>query len=172
MRKIQGFTLVEMVLTIALVGILFAATSIILRQGLDSYENVQTRGTTLQDARYGMERVFKELLRVGDEAGNTVSGISNNQVTFVNAVGDTTNFQWDGQNLVLGNDTQMTSNILLNNVTALAFTGYDQNNNATEVAASVRRIHVSLSVLPTGHETPIAFQTDIFLRNHMYENFR
>lgn len=154
-------------MTIVLTGILFAASSIILRQGLSSYENVQTRGSTLQDARYAMERIAKELIKEDDTGPGALQGIAATQVTFVDSSSITTNFRLVGTNLMRGNDT------LLNNVTSLAFTGYDQNNVATLVAANVRRIHIVMGVTPkAGQATPVTFQTDVFLRNFVYDNFQ
>ena len=163
----KGFTLVEIILSISLIGILFALTSVVLRQGLDAYAHISSRAPQLQAARYAMERMVRELRREGDDANDQIQNISATQVSFTDNLGNNTSFNLNGQTLRRGTDT------LLNNVTSLTFTGYKSDNVTTTSSANqVRRIRIQLTTLPPGQIASLTLRTDIFLRNYMYENWQ
>ena len=56
----RGFTLVELLLTLMLTGILFASAGILMTQGLRSYIVLSDRSVALQGVRYA---VVKDSLR-------------------------------------------------------------------------------------------------------------
>ncbi|MDZ4224320.1 MAG: hypothetical protein U1D33_00280, partial [bacterium] len=136
------------------------------RQGLDSYATVSERGSTLQATRFAIERMTRELRRCGDDADNQLQNISAAQIGFTDANAINTSFNLNGQTLRRGNDT------LLDNVTALTFTGYKSDNTQTTSAQQVRRVRIQMSVLPQGQNTPLTLRTDVFLRNYLYENWQ
>ena len=162
----MGFTLVEIVLAVSLVGILFAAAGIVLRQGLDSYATVSERGSALQAARFAIERMTRELRRCGDDADDQIQNISASQISFTDADNINTSFNLNGDTLRRGTDT------LLDNVSSLAFTGYKSDNTQTASAQQIRRVRIQMSVLPEGQTAPLTLRTDIFLRNYMYEKWQ
>lgn len=164
--KQKGFTIVETVLSIALIGILIVLSSVLLRQGLDSYAHISNRGGNLQSARYAMERMVRELKRAGDKDSNKIQNISSTRITFTDADGNTTNFELIGTLLKRGSDR------LLENVTALAFTGFRDNNDQTSSAQQLRRVRIQLTTLPPAETAPLILRTDVFFRNYMYENFQ
>ncbi len=165
MKKI-GFTLVEVILAITLIGILFTVGSVVLKQGLDSYATIAQRGAALQAARLPFERMVRELRRCGDDANNGVQNIQTTQIHFTDSNNINTNFNWSGTTLRRGNDT------LLDNVTALTFTGFKSDNSQTSSAQQTRRVRIQISVLPTGQTMPITLRSDVFLRNYFYENWQ
>lgn len=162
----KGFTLVEIVLTITMIAILFTVTSLVLSQGLDSYSHISKRAATLQEARYALERMSRELVRVGDENNTNIQNIQNDQITFVDSGGNTANFNFSNQTLWRGSDR------LLDNVTAVTFTGFRDNGNTTNSGQQTRRVRIELTALPQGETVPISLRTDIFIRNYLYENFQ
>lgn len=162
----MGFTLVEIILTISLIGILFMIASIVLRQGIDSYSTITERGGALQASRFAIERMVRELRRCGDDTDNQLQNISGTQIGFTDADNLNTSFNLNGQTLRRGNDT------LLDNVTSLAFTGYKSDNTQTTSAPQVRRVRIQMSVLPQGQTTPLTLRTDVFLRNYLYEKWQ
>ncbi|OGQ05224.1 MAG: hypothetical protein A2W61_01840 [Deltaproteobacteria bacterium RIFCSPLOWO2_01_44_7] len=166
MKKEGGFTLVEIVLTIALVSILFASAGLILRQGLDSYAHISERSANLQAARYAMERMSRELELVGDESSTNIQSIQSNSVSFVDSDSITTDFNFTNQALYRGTD------LLLSNVTSATFTGFKDNGNTTSSGQQTRRVRIEFSTLPPGQTAPLTLRTDVFIRNYLYENFQ
>lgn len=162
----HGFTLVEIILSITLTAILFTLSGLILRQGLDSYAHISSRSAALQKARYAMERMVRELRRVGDEPTKNIQNIQPTRITFVDDQGLTTDFNLNGQILQRGNDR------LLDNVISLTFTGYKDDNQVTPAGPQVRRIGIQFSMLPLGETVSILLRTNVFIRNYMYENFQ
>lgn len=79
LRKPQsGFTLVELVLVIVLLGIIGAASTRFVRQGVEIYSDSVVRDNLQQQGRFAVERVSRELrnalpgsVRVGGSAGST-----------------------------------------------------------------------------------------------------
>jgi len=161
----RGFTIVELILTIVLIGILFGLGSLVLIQGLDSYAHIFARNTTLQRARYAMERMVREIRIISDQ-NNSLRSIQGTQLSFIDAASLETDFHWTGQTLWRGNDR------LSDDVTALNFTGFRDDNVVTSAAPQVRRVRIQLTVAPPGQTAPLVLRTDIFLRNYIYENFR
>ncbi len=163
----KGFTLVEIILAISLIGALFATTAYILERGISSFAAISVRGKKHQDARYAMERMVRELLLVSVGSQGDLISIQNTQVSFKDQAGLNTNFNLNGQTLSRGSD------ILLENVTGLTFTGYNSNNQTTQSNPQVRRIRIQITTLPQGQTAPLTFRTDVFLRGEeMYENFQ
>lgn len=164
--KTKGFTLVEMILSISLVGILFALSAIILDRGLDSYASISERVAKNQDVRFAMERMARELLLVEAGPGGDLTGIDADEIRFRDRLGNSTNFSLSGNTLYRGSDP------LLENVTSFVVTGYNSNNAVTTAHPQVRRVRVQLSSLPQGETAVITLRTDIFMRTDMYENFK
>jgi len=161
----KGFTLIELILTISLIGILLVCSGLLLTQGLDSYSKVFFRSSSLEESRYAMERMVRELRKIGDE-GNALQNIDSDQITFLDENDTDATFSHSGQSLYRN------GNLLLDNVSALTFTGFRENGSTTTAAVQVRRVQIRLSTLPPGQNSPIILQTGVFLRNFIYENFQ
>lgn len=163
--KKKGFTLVEIILSVSLVGILFIFAGLLLRSGLDAYTHLSQRGANLQASRFAMDRMIRELIQVEDDNPNNIQSIQSNRIVFVDSLGITSDFELIGQNIMRNND------ILLGNVTSLTFTGFASDNSITTAAPQVRRVRIQFSTLPPGQTAPLTLRTDIFVRNYMYDNF-
>ncbi len=164
--KTRGFTLVEIILSISLVSILFALTAILLSRGVSSFSTISQRGRQTQDARYAMERMMRELVLVKAGVGGDLNGTSATQISFKDKSGSNTDFHLNGQNLFRGSD------LLLNRVTALTFTGYKTDGSVTASAPQTIRLRIQLTTLPQGETASLILRTDIFLRTDMYVNFQ
>lgn len=165
--KAKGFTLVEIVLSISLVSILFAASAIILDRGIDSFASISERGAKHQDARYAMERMVRELLLIEAGPQGDLINLQDSSLSFRDNQGINTDFNLSGNTLNRGSDP------LLENVTVLTFTGYRSNGVVTNANPQIRRIRIEFSTLPQGETTPLTLRTDVFLRGEdLYENFQ
>ncbi len=158
----RGFTLLEIILSSLIMAILFAVTSIIITKGMDSYIFASDREGTLDDVRYAVDRVTREVQRLGS---GQLTSITSTQINFTDTTGTATNFRVSGSSLYRGND------LLLSGLSSMAFTGYDSTGTSTAQASQVRRILFTLSVLPTGQSTAIKSRTNIFMRNFMYLSY-
>lgn len=158
----RGFTLLEIILSSLIMAALFAVTSVIITKGMDTYIFASDREGTLDDIRYAVDRVTREVQRLGS---GKLTSISSTQINFTDTTATATNFRLNGISLYRGND------LLLSGVSSATFTGYDSAGVATVQASNVRRILFTLSVLPPGQSTAIKSRTNIFMRNFMYLSY-
>lgn len=165
-KRQDGFTLVEIILSISLIAVLFSLSAWILDRGVASFATISTRSANQQDARYAMERMVRELVLVQTGPSGDLKNIKANQISFVDKQGNNTSFELSGQTLNRG------SNPLLNHVTGLTFTAYRSNGQTTQSPPQTRRVEILLTTLPPGETATLTLRTDVFLRTDMYENFK
>lgn len=157
----KGFTILELILSMTLMGILLAASGVLLGRGLDAYNLVSAHSDSVEQARYAMIRMEKEI--------ETVTNISNSQVTqfgFTDTLGAATDFHLNGTDLMRGNDP------LARNVTSLAFTYYKSDGSATNANPQVRRVQIDLTVQATGGAGTVHLRSEVFPRNFYYDTFQ
>lgn len=162
----KGFTLVEIILSISLVAILFALSAIILDRGVDSFADISKRGAKNQEARMAMERMARELITVKAGPSGKLTSLQTDRVQFTDSLSLAAEFRLNGTTLYRNSDP------LLQNVTALTFTGYKSDGSVTSAAPQVRRIRMELSTLAQGQTAPLILRTEVFLRTDLYENFQ
>ena len=157
----QGFTLVELILTMVLLGIIVVVTGILMGRSLDAYKLVSTRTETVHEARFALVRLQKEL-----EQERQVTTASPQQVVFLDPTATQIDIHLTGTTIYRGSD------ILAENVSNLLFTYYRDNGNTTSSAAQVRRIHIDMTVRADATSGSLQLRTDVFPRIFMYENFQ
>jgi len=167
MENQKGYTLIELILTIIVVGIIAAVSAQILMRGIDSYNFIMNRKDAVQHARVGMDRMLEELLLVRSidiiSAGDT-------QVSFWDYSGASVNFR----RYTVNNVWQLyrKDDFLAGSVAFLDFDYYNSSNQATSLAWSVRRINIELTVQALGGAGSVPVRCEVFPRNFMYSNFQ
>jgi prepilin-type N-terminal cleavage/methylation domain-containing protein len=136
----NGFTLVEIVITIVLVGILAGIAAMIILQGVRAYSDEQSRSDVHYQARYAMERMAREIRQIRSTADITAITNSNLQFTDVNGAG--VGFTWTSPTLSRWNGAG--TNVLAPNITAFNFNYYQQNGVAA-TAATLWIVEITLT---------------------------
>lgn len=161
MRKIKGFTLIEMVMVIVLLGIVISMASLIMKAGFDSYFTGESVTALANEASIAMTRMNKELERA---TGFTVMDATT--VTFVMSNGVSVNYSLSGTNLYRNTSVQSLSQ----HVTAFSLKYYDDKYaeitlpvSSATVRASARALTISMTV-SDGNET-IPLISTVYLRN-------
>lgn len=157
----KGFTLVEIILAMTLLGITVVATSVLMGRGLDAYNLVNSRTVALDQANYALVRMEKEMTKVSN-----INNAHSTLFAFVDSLGNSTDFHLDGTTLFRGNDP------LAHNVSSLTFTFYRDNGATTTAPPQIRRIHIDMTVLADGGNGTIDLRTDVFPRIFIYDNFQ
>ena len=120
----KGFTLVEIVITIVLIGILSGIAAIIILQGVRAYTDEKSRSDVHYQARLAVERVAREARLARSCADITPPGSNPfNIFTFTKIDGATVTFDASTGNLTLDGNT------LATNINANPFTLLDRNGN-------------------------------------------
>lgn len=160
----KGFTLIEMVMVITLLGIIGGIIAIPLYIGTKGWLEATTREGITESGRIAIERMMREIRNTSRTAANNpcISTATATAFSFSDAGGDlaacnTTTFSLSGTNLLRGAD------ILANDVNSLAFTYYDNANAPTAVAANVRRVGIEI-VSTSGSET-LRKYSEVYLSN-------
>lgn len=169
--NIKGFTLVEIILTIVIVGIIAGVTAKILMSGLDTYSFVVNRKDITQQARVSMDRMVSELMLIDT---SDINLMQNTIFAFDDRDGTPTSFgltTYQGEPiLVRGDGYNMRP--LAHSVGFIDFDYLKPDGSSTTVVGDVRRINIELSLDAYGGYGSIALRTEVFPRNFMYQNFQ
>ena len=120
----EGFTLMEIILVLVLIGIMAAVLVPTLQEGVQSYTATETRGDLTSQARQAASRITRELRNIQKEADNTpnISSANATTVTFVDVLDNTISFT------LSGGTVQRNSNALVEQVSNLSFRYFDATN--------------------------------------------
>lgn len=179
MGRTTGFTLVEMVVTMVVIGVLFAVASPIFSTALQSYAEGSARLQTLTKARYATERIARELREVTFNSAAlppqySFTVLGSNLVTFVRndngtirtvtiaAAPPAVTLRYS--NPVVNPPPTLTDELAA--ATDLVFTYYDRNGVllGAPTGATVAAVQVSLTLTKDG--VAHTQQTRVTLRNN------
>lgn len=162
----QGFTLIEVLLSLVMLGMITLAAAELLSMGARSAERVTVRQEMIAQARYGIERMTNEILKL---KSSDITTIAADRLDFNDSSGTATNFRVatvSGVTQVMrGND------LLIPNANALSFTYLDKDGNATATIANIRQIQWQVTI-PEAKWGNYTLRTNAFLRSTYYANFR
>jgi MSHA biogenesis protein MshO len=168
MRKIRGFTLIELIISVVVIGIIAVAATPVMVKSMDAYNATLDVAITLDKLRYASERMAREIREatVGtfnmntaapqftrdDYAGtiNTIRGVS------IVRSGEIVNFSYN-------NPTVTPTPVLTDQATALSFAYYDADGASTPDAAAVRYVEINLTLAANGQS--YTQRTRVALRN-------
>jgi prepilin-type N-terminal cleavage/methylation domain-containing protein len=147
-----GFTLAELLVTCAIVGLVMGGVFTLQQQGQFAYVTGAVRAETQQNARIALDRMIREL-----RSGTQVSAATNcdrgtNDLTFIfidaNAVSVTARYFLSGTSLMRSQTVPAIANqpeTLIGGVQALTIVCYDLGEVATATLANVRSVDVALT---------------------------
>ncbi len=156
MRAIRGFTLIEMVVVMIIMGLVSTGAAMFLRAGFAGYFSAVQSTTLSTQANLAMARISKEL-----QQADAFSVINTTGVTFSTTGGATISYNWSSPNLTRTGAT--TPQALSNAVTAFSLSYYQSNFSMTDEVSAVRAITISMT-LNNGSETLSLINT-VFLNN-------
>ena len=170
-RHDHGFTLIEMVLVIILVGIIFSMGSVMLGKVFSSYSMKQDIADADWQAKVALERIARELRAVRTPTAADLDVASGAQVRFIDADGNGVCFYRNaGANRIMrSSDGPATAcgttgpQTLADNATALAFTYWTSDGAATAVTASVYYMTVDMTVVEGAYNS--SYRTNVHPRN-------
>jgi len=141
-KREQGFTLIEIVVTIVITGIIAYIFLNFFSLGTDSYTLIETRSDVLQDERIVLDRMVREIRQAATITITSATDISFTWDDSSNGVNDTYRYY------LSGTDLRQTINgasdtLILDNVSSLSFTG---DTNRITITFTVSRDGQSLTI--------------------------
>ncbi len=167
----RGFTLIEAIATIVVLAIIGSIASLIILNAVDGYTDAATTAQLHIEASTAMDRIVRELRKVGLDSGAAGVAPDINDVT-------PTSITWgaNGELSLTGNKLQLTTSgpplgDILDDVSAFSVQTYDEDNaalGATLTGAAcdpIRRIELDLTLQRSGVTTSL--RTKLFVRSTM-----
>lgn len=132
----SGFTLIEMVLSIAIMAIVAGVVGPIMITGVRSYGLVEKRKSALAQVRLVMDRLSQEVRLIATT--NDIDTFTSSTFQFDIPSEANINYTLSGANLT------RSGVVMADGVTSISFTYYDSNGNVTATKANIWRIGVEM----------------------------
>jgi prepilin-type N-terminal cleavage/methylation domain-containing protein len=148
----RGFTLVELLIAMALVGMIMGGVFALQQQGQAAYQFGAARAETQQKARVALERVARELRTASAVTSSANCNIGTNDITFVfvdgAGVSTTVRYYTSGSSLLRNQTAPAIAGqpeTVVGDVQTMTVFCYDTAGALTSVAANVRSVDVKLT---------------------------
>lgn len=139
--KNKGYTLIELVIIIAVLAVLSFVFGAFITESMDAWVFVKARENAMGTARYAMQRMVTEFRRI--QKPNMIITSDDSEVSFVDIEAGTVTFSQEATNLRRNADILVTG---LDAGDGLLFTYLDADGNPTSVNQNIRSIRALLRV--------------------------
>ncbi len=155
----RGFTLLEMVMVIVILGIIIGMSSSLLTQGLNAFPTGENIVNANWQGQIAMERMSRDILLIRSPTDITTT--ASNNLAFTDMNNNTISYALSGTSLNLTENGN--TSILADGVQSLTFNYFDKNGTSTATPALVRLITVSINI--TQNNASYTLTTGIYPRN-------
>ena len=146
MKNSSGFTLIEMVIVIVLVGILGTIAAMIIMQGVRAYSVEKSRSNAHYQAKIAVERMAREIRLIRSTADIPV--MNGTLLRFTDMNGTQMGFRLNGGNIERTEDNAVSWQTLATNITGTGgniFTYRDNNRAVTAAPASLWLVEIQFT---------------------------
>jgi prepilin-type N-terminal cleavage/methylation domain-containing protein len=143
----RGFTLAELLVASAVLGLLMLGVFTVQRQGLKAYQVGSARVEVQQNARAALETMFSEI-RTAQTVTAVPAGCGTGPVPTgggATSISITDQDEVAVQYQLMGTDLQRNADVLIGGVQNLRIWCYDAGGTLTATAGLVRSVHVQVS---------------------------
>jgi len=164
MKKEKGFTLIEIIIVITIVGIVSVIIGSMLLGVVKAWTFKINRNDILWDGRLAINRMTREIRTVRNDASVTTA--SSSQFRFIDSANIDITYSLSSTNL---NRTENgTANLLAENVSSLGFTYYDAAGTVipsptVSLTTDIKRVRINLTFAKNGQT--FYLQSDSMPRN-------
>lgn len=155
-KNSRGFTLIEVVMAIVLLGIVGITAGLLLSEGVRSFDALDKQKGLTGQGTLALERLSRELRRIRcTESGNScapsaadITAMTAAEIRFVNADYEGRGFRQSGTDLLLrqGSGAADPEDVLAGNLSALTFEYLKSDGSAATVAADVWFVNVNMTL--------------------------
>ncbi len=167
-RTCAGFTLIEIVVTIVVIGILAMAAVPVIKSGVDAYQVTTTGLETLSKLRYATERMAREVREVRRNPTSPTNydftTMTASNLSFTKRDGNRVTLTAAPPNATLAYQSPAASGLLTDQVASLAFRYY-QIDGVTQTVSpnAVAFVEIDLTLADGG--ASVRSRTRVALRN-------
>jgi prepilin-type N-terminal cleavage/methylation domain-containing protein len=170
-RVARGFTMVEAIATLTVLGVLASVSANLIYTATTSYRDAATRAQLSDEVSVAMDRIARRLTSIDRDTGAALVAPEISSVTPTSIVwnGNYSLTLTAGQLLLVENGG--TSRVLLDNVTAFSVSAFNESNGALAGTLSgaatqpIRRLRVQVTVQRVGVSETV--RTKLFIRSTM-----
>lgn len=161
----RGFTLIELVIVITIVGIIAGVVGYILLATVQGWTFKVNRNDLLCDGRLAMNRMVREIREIKDLTSVVTASAS--QFRFIDIGNLDITYTLSSTNLNRTEDG--TANLLASNVSNLSFSYYDASGNTITIplvspsSTDIRRVRINMTLAKNGGN--VYLQSDSKPRN-------
>jgi len=161
----KGFTLIEMILSITLLGLVAVTVGMLIYQGTRSYDMLSSQKEIAQQGTLAMERLSRELRLINcTESGNActagasdILAMTASELRFVNTGLEGRGFRLDGSTLMArdGSGAGDPEYALTDKVSALSFEYLQDDGSAASTPDEVWMINVQMTLVSGAESFPL-----------------
>lgn len=144
----RGFTLMELIISILVLGILGATAAYGIQNGVIAFQTTQEALDSLGKLRYATERLTRELREVRrdplDSSRYDIATLGTNSIEFIKQDGTEVTVAVNGATLTLEYDSPTGTHILTDQLTSFSLGYLDVDGNTTADAATVAFIELEI----------------------------
>lgn len=146
MNKRRGFTIIELIMVIVIVGFIFGLAGSMLATGFRSYFLSENISSSASMANIAMSNMMREI-----EGAQSFSSVAATSVTFVNAAGNTITYDLNGTTLERtdSNGTQP----VCKSLSSFTFAYYDSTLVTTATLASIVYVTAQVTLTVGNNQT-------------------
>ncbi len=166
-KRQRGFTLIELVISIMVLGILGATAAYGIQNGVIAFQTTQETLDSLGKLRYATERLTRELREVRrdplDSSRYDIATFGTNGIEFIKQDGTEVTVAVSGSTLTLEYDNPAGAYILTDQLTSFTLGYFDVDGNTTADAATVA--FIELEIVLSDNSGPMPQRGRIALRS-------
>lgn len=163
----KGFSLIEMMVVVAVLGVIVLGLVTFFTGGTKSWVAGQYQLTAQRNARQAMDRMVREIREASDIIASSTSSI---EINFNTPWSTDMKYSWSGDE---GDPILRGVNPLINDVQSLNFKYFDALDIevvptlSDETASKISKVHIDLSIDVDKDSNPdITLNTNVNLRNY------
>lgn len=155
LKKQAGFTLVELVIVMVLIGVVATISSLMIAQGVGGSQGAKREDAIAWNARIPMARMAREIREANPDSIITATVT---QFSFIDATGTTITYT------LVGTELYRDAQLIADDITIFAFLYYDETGAAAATTADIRYVLFGIQLTIDGVASRLFINT-IAIRN-------